>query len=288
MPQARTRGNWTEHAPMPAPAQSELAATRSGTDLYVLGGYGDPRGFKRYDTVLDRWARLPDLPAGRDHLAAFVLADAVWYSGGEPNGDGDQLQPGFRYDIASATWTPAPVLRPGFGSHAAVLFGRAYIGSEDGSLQEFDPRQGAARTIRPAGSIARDHSQVVAFLGEIWMIAGRAPETTSVSIYDPITERWRFGPPLGRARGGFAAAVLGQQIVVAGGEVLGGGTRLERSLEVYAAGADGWVFGPELPLAVHGVGGAAVGTRFYLLGGSTRAGSASFGSQRTFSVDLQP
>jgi hypothetical protein len=169
-----------------------------------------------------------------------------------------------------------------------VLHGRAWIGNEDGSLQVYEPRSGAVQTVAPASSRPRDHSQVLAWLGEIWMIGGRAPETTSVSIYDPVTGRWRAGPSLNRARGGFAAAVVDGHLVVAGGEVFTGGVRLEPSVEVLAPGAPAWRLAGDMPLALHGVGGAAVGRRFYLLGGSTVAGSAGGGNTRTFSAELLP
>jgi N-acetylneuraminic acid mutarotase len=283
----RTRGTWREHAPMPPPAQSELAATVLDGRIHVLGGFGDLRGFKRYDPATDAWTRLADLPAGRHHGAAFAFEGAVYFSGGELV-SGDQVNGGFRYDVAAASWRALPQLAFNFGSHAAVLHGRAYIGNEDGSLQVYDLRSGATGRVEPASARQRDHSQVLAWHDEIWMIAGRSPETTSVAIYDPVLARWRAGPPLNRARGGFAAAVVGGQLVVAGGELLAGGTRLERSVEVLAPGADAWRFAPEMPVALHGVGGAAAMGRFWLLGGSTLAGSPAGQSARTWSLELQP
>lgn len=284
---ARTAGTWREHAPMPAPAQSELAATVLDGRIHVLGGFGDLRGHKRYDVARDAWERLADLPAGRHHLAAFAFDRAVYLSGGEIAG-GDALNGGFRWDAASDQWRALPQLGFNFGSHAAVLHGRAWIGNEDGSLQVYDLRTGAVGSVAPASARRRDHSQLLAWQGELWMIAGRAPETTSVSIYDPVLARWRAGPPLNRARGGFAAAVVDGQLVVAGGELLSGGARLEPSVEVLAPGADAWQFAPDMPVALHGVGGAAAAGRFWLLGGSTVAGSAAGQSARTFSLQLAP
>ena len=284
----RTAGTWREHAPMPAPAQSELAATVLDGRIHVLGGFGDLRGFKRYDPARDAWERLADLPAGRHHLAAFAFDGAVYYSGGEIAGGGDARNGGFRWDAASGEWRALPQLGFNYGSHAAVLNGRAYIGNEDGSLQVYDLRTGAVGGVAPASARQRDHSQLLAWQGEIWMIAGRSPETASVSIYDPVLARWRAGPPLNRARGGFAAAVVEGHLVVAGGELLSGGARLERSVEVLAPGADAWRFAPEMPVALHGVGGAAALGRFWLLGGSTIAGSPVGQSARTFSLALVP
>jgi N-acetylneuraminic acid mutarotase len=286
-PLARTRGNWVESAAIPGPPQSEHAATVLDGKIYMMSGFGDPRGFKRYDAATDTWATLQTTPAGRDHLAAFAIDGGVFMSGGSPQGGGDDVTIAFRYDVAAARWEPRPEVGPHFGSHAAMLNGRAYIGSFSGSLQEYDPAQRLVRTIARASTRQRDHSQVVAFLGEIWMIAGRTPETTSVSIYDPVTEKWRDGPSLNRVRGGFAAAVVGDQIVIGGGEVLGASARIEPSVEVYTAGMSSWQLGPDLPLPVHGVAGAAVGGRFYAIGGSRNAATAEGNTGRMHSILLE-
>ena len=196
----------------------------------------------------------------------------------------------FRYDVATNRWEARPELTAfNFGSHAAVLNGRAFVGNGDGSLQEYDPAHRLVRRIaRAQQQRPRDHSQVVAFMGEIWMIAGRSPETLSVSIYDPVTERWRAGPSINRGRGGFAAAVVGEQIVIGGGEVLSQPARIEPTVEIYTAGADAWRFGPNLPVAVHGVTAAALNGRFYLVGGATVAGTADGRTGRLFSILFGP
>jgi hypothetical protein len=287
-PGPRTQGNWVEAAAIPGPAQSEHAATVLDGKLYIMGGFGDPHGFKRYDPVTNSWAILPAMPAGRDHLAAFAIDGGVYFSGGAPQ-DGDFATAAFRYDIAANRWDPRPELSQSFGSHAAILNGRAYIGNLTGTLQEYDPNQRVARIIsRALPPRPRDHSQVVAFLGEIWMIAGRSPETTTVAIYDPVAERWRNGPSIARGRGGFAAAVVGDQIVIGGGEFLGPPIRLEPSVEIYTAGSTSWQFGPDLPIPVHGVPGAALNGRFYAVSGSTAAGAADAGTGRMFSISLRP
>jgi N-acetylneuraminic acid mutarotase len=284
-PQVKTNGAWSEAASLPSPLQSELAATVLDGKLYALGGFGDPTGFKRYDPATNTWATLPPMPAGRDHLAAFAIDGGVYYSGGAASSDTGQNIAAYRYDVASNRWDARSEINlSNFGSHAATLNGRAYIGSSDGGLREYDPVQRAFRRLSPAPSgRARDHSQVVTFLGEIWMIAGRSPETATVVIYDPVTERWRAGPSIQRARGGFAAAVLNDQIIIGGGEIVNGALRVEPTVEIYTAGKDSWSFGPNLPVAVHGTAGAAINGRFYVVSGSTIAGSESGQTGRLFS-----
>lgn len=288
-PAARTQGAWVQEAGMPAPPQSELDVALLDGKVYAIGGFGDARGFKRYDPATQLWERLPDLPAGRDHLAAFALDGAVYYCGGNNNWSGDQGTAGFRYDPAANRWSAVPELPYVVASRAAVLNGRAYIGNEDGTLFEYDARQRRLREIAKADATARDHSQVVAFLGEIWMIAGRFPNTTRVAIYDPVSERWRAGPPIAHARGGFAAAVDGAQIVVAGGEFIGGMSgRLEPSTEVYVAGAESWHDAQQLAEPVHGTAAVVVDGRFLIVSGSTIPTSTGGATGRLYSIRMQP
>ncbi|MEZ5461128.1 Kelch repeat-containing protein [Dokdonella sp.] len=288
-PQAMTGGSWTQHASMPAPAQSELDVATANGHIYALGGFGDPRGFKRYDAATDQWTSLGQLPAGRDHLSAFAIDGGVFYTGGAFNGGGETGVSGYRYDIQSGLWEARPDLPFNYGSRAAVLNGRVFIGSEDGGLWEYDPRQRTSRFIPPPpNSAQRDHAQVQAFLGEIWVIGGRFPETNRVAIYDPVAESWRAGPLTNRFRGGFGATVVGNQLVIGGGEVVTGTRRLEPSVEIYAAGSTSWTLASNLPVPVHGTAAATVGNRVYFVSGSTAAGSACCATGQLFSIEFTP
>lgn len=281
---------WRELAPTPGNRQSELAVTRLGDHLYALGGFGSLRAIKRYTPASNTWTTLPPMPDGRHHLAAFATDAAVYYVGGGSDEFDPVYSAGYRLDLATGQWAPVPGFLPSFGSHAAMLHGRAWIGNLDGSLQVFEPRTGRVQRIAPQpGGPARDHSQVVAFMDEIWMIAGRSPETTRVAIYDPIAARWREGPPIRTPRGGFAAAVVGPRIVIAGGEVLEiGGASLVGSTEVYTAGAAGWNDGLPLPIPVHGTAAAAFDNSLYVVSGSVQAGRMTGATGRVFALDFPP
>lgn len=288
LPTSGAGTRWVERAPLPGESVSELAAVGLGAHLYALGGFGDARSFTRYTPAEDRWNVLPAMPDGRHHVAAFALDNAIYMVGGESDGSAQPYSGGYRFDLAAARWEPVPELPTIYGSHAAVLFGRAYLGDQDGSLQEYEPRTRRVRRLGYAPEpVGRDHSQVVAFLDEIWMIGGRLPEHSTVSIYDPASGRWRRGPFLNFSRGGFAAAVAGDRIVVGGGEFLSTTPPFVLdSTEVYAAGASAWQIGPRLPVPVHGAPGAVVNGRFYLVSGSTRATSAGSRTGRLFELEF--
>lgn len=277
---------WLERARMPAPYASELAACSLDGVIYALGGFGRAQGFQRYLPTQDRWETLPDMPVGRHHLAAFALDGAVYFSGGGPLGSGDQTLAAHRYLLAEQRWQALEGFAFNYGAHAAVLHGNGYVADLDGSLQQFSPNGQRLRRIAPADLVTpRDHSQLVAFLDELWLLAGRFPEHTEVAIYDPVSERWRAGPRLRVPRAGFAATATEQQIIVAGGEFLAGpDSTVEPSSERYRAGAEGWQFGPPLPVPVHGTAAAAVAGRVFVISGSTRAGSVAGATGRVFEL----
>jgi len=288
-PVVKVNGTWRAEPSTPPAPQSEHAAAVLGNRIYIAGGFGDLRGFKRFDSSTNTWTELPDLPGGRDHLASFALDGRIYVSGGQLE-PGHNPSPGFVFDEAVGQWRAVPALPYNIGSQAAVLNGRAYIGNEDGSLVEFDARTETSRYIAPpTDGLQRDHAQVVAFLGEVWVLAGRFPENPSTAIYDPASQRWRAGPSLRRARGGFAAAVVDDQIVAGGGEILSSSPfRVEPTVEVYTAGGALWSFGPNLPVPVHGVTGSSLGGRFYVIGGARQAGTAGGAEGRMFSIQPVP
>jgi hypothetical protein len=151
-------------------------------------------------------------------------------------------------------------------------------------LAQYNLRTNQLRFIPGDGRAARDHSQLVAFQGELWLLGGRSGLGTAngaVSIFDPASETWRVGPPMSGRRSGFAAAASGTTLFVAGGELLP--STVIRTAEAIAAGDAGWTALPAMPIAVHGVGSAIHGSAFYVVGGSRVAGTAvNFGDLQIY------
>ncbi|HET9651006.1 MAG TPA: hypothetical protein VFP36_02390 [Usitatibacter sp.] len=264
---------WSTAASMPR-AQSEAARAIIGSQSFIAGGFTEPRSFQRFDAATNAWTALPDLPGGRDHPLALAIDGSVYVTGGNPNGAGDQSTSGWRYIVAENRWESVPQLPWSGASGAAVLGGYGWFGSADGSLTQFNPRTRATRVIPGDGRAPRDHSQLVAFEGELWMIGGRgAGETASVSIFDPASETWRAGPSMRVPRAGSAAAASDTLLVVAGGEVVQNGTGVSNVMEAIAAGEPAWSGLSSLPTPVQGASGAINGNAFYVFGGSTAAGS---------------
>jgi hypothetical protein len=193
---------WTVGPELPFRAGSSASALIGGK-IYVGGGIdgsstiGDAAV---YDPATGAWSSIAPMPEPRNH-AASGTDGARWYvfgGRGPGSGDANVVANGFAdvqvYDPATDTWTvsgsgpdapaPLPVGRGGMGK-AAFVDGRFYvIGGE---------------TLDGPG--ANEHGVY-----------------DRVDVYDPQTNVWTEGPPLGRARHGIFPIVVGsRRILVAGG-----------------------------------------------------------------------
>ena len=278
-PSVPAAASWSQGAAEPSPV-SESANAVVGNSIYMAGGFGDTRGFKRYNAQTNTWTSLSQTPAGRDHALAAAVGDSIYVTGGNHNGGGDHSAFGWRYVIAEDRWESISALPGVTQAGAAALAGFGYFGDFNGNLVQFNPRTRTTRNIAGAGGgVPRDHSQLVAFQGELWLIGGRqlnVRETVRVSIYDPASETWRLGPNLARGRAGFAAAASPELLIVAGGELLCCQPwRVAASVEAIAAGGDQWRALPDLPTPLHGFGGIIFGNAFHTVGGTVVPGAVS-------------
>lgn len=249
--------------------------------VYVPGGFSGPLGSNRleaYEIAGDRWHQLADMPQARHHLMATTHDGALYVLGGSGPIGFSPTDSAWRYDPDRDRWTELPALPERRMSGAAVaLEGAIYLVGGTGGTQDLLVYDLAAQrwSRRTGPTQPSEHTAAVAYAGELWLIAGRwggAGELTRVEIYDPVADRWRAGPPLRTARGGFAAATDGQRIFVAGGEVIMSGNLTLASVELFDPAAGGWVDGVDLPFPVHGVDAVEHEGQFLIMGGSDRAG----------------
>lgn len=151
-------------------------------------------------------------------------------------------------------------------------------GSAPGNLHRvlaYDTRSGrwSEPTALPTGL---NHSQVVAYRGDAYLaggyLDGQEP-TSNFWRYDPEANRWTELPPMGRARGAAAAAVVGHKLYEADGApqtygVSDPGGPYD-SLEIFDFETGSWSDGPDAPVAVHHVSAAGLDGDFYMAGGRT-------------------
>lgn len=264
------------------PALSEWPAVTLGDAIYVGGGlrtlFTNSAEFWRYEPAPDRWTRLADLPAARDHGMMAVLDGSIYFFGGYSQAISSPSASAWRYDPSNGQWSSIadmPVVRAAGG--AAALEGKLYV-SDGVSLSIYDPDQNAWQLLADDAIGQRDHSAMVAYRGEIWILGGRNHRTGvangSSAIFDPATGTTRQGPFMNFARSGFGASVVADQIVVIGGESISP-LRIITSAEAYSPVDDAWHVIASPPIDMHGAGAATFDGDVYLMPGSVRAGSVS-------------
>lgn len=264
------------------PQLSELPAVSVGDAIYVGGGLyslsANSLEFWRYRPASNQWSRLADLPAARDHAMMAAYDGKVYLFGGYRVPIGSPSDSAWRYDPAADRWDildnmPASMAAGG----AAVLDGRIYVmGMFAGSMYRYDPVTAVWSMVPVGDTVPRDHSALVAYDGELWLLGGRDHVTGSthnqVSVFDPTSGALRTGPPMRSSRSGFAATVLDGHIVAAGGERFNP-IGIVSTAEVYNPHTGEWQSVASPPVAVHGAGAAVVDGKVYMILGSTVPGN---------------
>ncbi len=136
---------------------------------------------------------------------------------------------------------------------------------------------------------ARHHFHAAMVDGKFYAIGGRAggidATIPKVDFYDLTTGAggaWQTpNTELPTPRGGFAAAALGQEILIIGGE---GSGNTYSTVEAYDTVANSWRELAPMPTARHGIFPVLHAGRFYVAGGGTVAS----GSQSTKLEIYQP
>jgi N-acetylneuraminic acid mutarotase len=268
--------------------RSEVAATRIGGFIYVVGGFEPTRtssAVERYDIRRRRWKRVRSMPLAVNHPTAVAYGGDLYVHGGyaanlgltQPTG---ALQ---RYDPSRNRWSrlrPSPTPR---AAHAVAVIGhRLYAAggaNESGSLRsleiyDFESRRWTRGPGFPPP--ARNHTTGVASGGRFYVLAGRDTRNfTAAARYDPARRKWERLPPLHTARGGIASARLSDgRIVVFGGERLEPGGTTIAEVELFDPRTRRWSSLPDMRTPRHGLGGAALGQRVFAIEGGPTPGFA--------------
>ncbi len=231
------RRAWSRAPAMRSPRHG-IAVAAVGRSLYALGGAPKPghasavataeatRLVRARSTGASTWRRLAAMPSARQNMAGTVLDGTIWVVGGL-----------------------------GAGSTASHR------------VEGYDPVIGGWKSA-PALPVRLHHEMVVTYKGEIVVIGGWIPQGSdqSAQVSDRVFAlrggKWVQLPSLRRPRAAGAAAVVGDRIVVAGGQ---DGGRLVDTTEVF----DGtkWSQGAGIPTPREHLAAAADGKYLYAVGG---------------------
>ncbi len=260
-------------------ARSEMRVATVDGIFYVPGGFGGLTDFEAYDPAADNWTSLAPMPEPAHHMMVTGHGGKVYVLGGARSMAWQAVATVFVYDPATSEWTAAgPMPERRMGGEAVSLGDFIYlVGGTGGTtaMLRYEPVT-EAWNILPGPSQPREHVAAVAYDGEIWVVGGRWGGTgalATVEVFDPASGSWRDGPEMNEARSGFGAAVVGDRIFAAGGEILGQRpwTALA-SAEMYDPETGAWRLLPDLPAGIHGMPVAGYDGTVYVLGGSDRAG----------------
>jgi N-acetylneuraminic acid mutarotase len=284
-------GRWVERAPMPVALTHTNAVTLGGTVWFAGGFVGDGAGpvtdgVWRYVASLDRWLRGPSLPAPRGGGALAVTGRRLHYFGGFESDRDSESSEHWVLDPDSGTgWrtaAPMPLARGQLG--AVTLGGTIYaVGGQFGHdrgardlarVHRYHPATDRWSEATPLPH-PLSHAEGSTFEagGEILVLGGRDnrnlgsdadPILRDMLAYDPRTDLWLDLGELPRTNTGPVAAVLGDELVVAGG---GTGSQETAQRDAWALRfRDAWRPRPDLPAPLRGVAAAVIGRYLYLVG----------------------
>ncbi|MEK7753392.1 MAG: kelch repeat-containing protein, partial [Acidobacteriota bacterium] len=184
----------------------------------------------------------------------------------------------------------AELLEPNSEIAVAELHGKVYvIGGYPSNrvtvatVQVYDPGADLWTLTTPLPT-PLNHAMAAGVNGKLYVIGGQTSSAGAgnfvdlVFEYDPLTAAWTRRAPMPTARGGGAAACLGDRIYVAGARPPRGA-----DFAVYDTRANAWTTLPDLPTQRNHLAAAAIGGKIYVAGGRFEGG---FQSPQTDAVEV--
>jgi hypothetical protein len=276
---AEAKGTWTTRAASGL-ARAEVSFVKAKGKFYLAGGR--KLRHQAYDPTTNMWTDVAPFPEKLDHIQAVTVGGKIYYIGGLAGWPGPHSSKLYIYDPASDTFTTGASMPRGRGAGgAAVHQGKIYYagGLHNGTTMQwfdvYDPDTDSWSQL-PDMPRPRDHFHAAVVDGIFYAIGGRV---SSVSLnattrandgYDLNRGSWTQGrKSLPSPRGGFATAVLGDEILIIGGE---GGGSAHDEVEAYDTASDTWRTLAPMPTARHGIQAVVCSGGVYVADGGTQQG----------------
>jgi N-acetylneuraminic acid mutarotase len=279
--------SWTKLDAMPKPSGS-VGVAYAGGRVIAVGGEATTSvsdAVQAYDIPKGSWSQLPSLPTARHGVAVAAIENSLYAIGGatEPGHIGstkeaDVLdlsgQPAKTTTVAGLKWRPvADASSPRQYAAATEVGGRVWliggIGENEAATADTAAYDRAINTWTAGPKLPRPlhHVMAVTYKGEAVVIGGFVPgaELTSGQsdrVYALRGGAWQELPRLNHPRAAAAAAVVGDKIVVVGGQANG---KLVPQTEVFDGKS--WTDVAAMPTPREHLAAASDGRYLYAVGG---------------------
>ncbi len=243
---------WLPAASLHTPRKGATATPLPDGRVLVVGGADDA---ELYDPTTDTWTVTRPLTVRRSGHTATQLPDGRVLAVGGENGSSRALTSAELYDPATDQWTATAPMGTARQGHAAVLLPTSQVlvlggyagvspAERHNPVERYDPvtdrwtysaalPNSSSSDQVPAryATLPRQHYSVTLLPNGQLLVAGGdicVPQECgshysflslgSTQLYDPATNRWAPGPPMGAARAGHTATLLpdGQLLIVGG------------------------------------------------------------------------
>ena len=294
-------GGWTPLPPLAGGPRQETGVAALDGKIYVVGGFNNAgvvvSTVEAYDPALRTWSAIAPFPRVLHHANTAAVGGKLYVVGMLADISFRAIGDVYVYDPASNAWSMKTALPAGQERGAggvAVIGTKIYVaggyrnGNGVADFSSYDTATDMHASLPPLTQ-ASDHLVAGAVNGIVYAIGGRFGGITGllgrVVAFDPAAGSWTDRAPMITARGGAAAAVVRDRIVVAGGEGNAAATSgVFAQVEVFVPASNSWYSLPNMRTPRHGTGGASIGNTFYVPGG---AAVQAFGaSAEVESIDL--
>jgi N-acetylneuraminic acid mutarotase len=286
-----TADTWTILPEIPG-RRSDLGAALTDGRLVVVGGISGGQVLKSVvalDLVTRSWNGLPDLATARHGMAVAAVGKTVYAIGGSTGAGDDQvtstaeaLKLAPRKPQPASEWRSLPD-----APTARLMMAWTVIGDEIWiaggmrhgemlqTVESYNTKTGAWQE-RPPLPIPLHHATGANYRGEMVVIGGASDNLADASnrVFAFRDGKWVDLPPLQHARAAGAAAVVGDRLVVVGGQ---NEKKLVPQTEVFDG--QSWTQAADLPTPREHLAAVSDGVYVYTVGGrnlSADENSAAF------------
>jgi N-acetylneuraminic acid mutarotase len=261
--------HWTKKKPMALPSHHVAFTEYHGKIYAFGGFVYPPSGPPawtpinnawEYDPAADTWKALAPMPTKRGSPVAVAVGEKIYVIGGVTllPGSNDiavspktpQISVGTveEYDPENNTWRKrSPMPTPRNHATAGAVNGKIYViggrvgaafiglASDISVVEEYDPATDKWSAPRARMPTARSALASGVYDGRIYVAGGEYQDPhmmatfRAVEAYDPATNSWSTMPSMPVSRHGLAAGVVGNRLILVGGDVQSAGNGIDAS-----------------------------------------------------------